>query len=228
MKRLWIIIPVILAAVSCTSIDEVPTVSVTGSASVMMDPDILRFSVTASALSESTEDARMLAGGMIGSALRILDGYGIADDDIVTGHISVSPEYSWKDGESILTGQRAVYSLDVTLRSIDEAGDLFDSLSSIDGIEVGRIAADKEDKRAETMKARSLAVEDAYSKASVYANAAGYMLGDLISISDSSSPSAYAAPVLYEMASPKAGGTEYYPGKITVSDEVSVIYSLVR
>ena len=186
MKRLWLAALIILSAVSCASADTSATVSVTGSSSVMMDPDILRFSVTASALSESTEEARSIASGMIESAVTILGEYGIADEDLITAYISVSPEYSWKDGESVLAGQRAVYTLEATLRSIPDAADLFSRLSSIDGIEIGQISADKEDKRAETMKARSLAVEDAYSKAYVYANAAGYMLGDLISISVSS------------------------------------------
>ena len=228
MKRLWLAALIILSAVSCASADTSATVSVTGSSSVMMDPDILRFSVTASALSESTEEARSIASGMIESAVTILGEYGIADEDLITSYISVSPEYSWKDGESVLAGQRAVYTLEATLRSIPDAADLFSRLSSIDGIEIGQISADKEDKRAETMKARSLAVEDAYSKAYVYANAAGYMLGDLISISDSSPSSTYASPALYEMASPKSGGMEYYPGKISVSDEVHAVYSLSR
>ena len=98
-------------------------------------------------------------------------------------------------------------------------------------IEIGNIVADKENKDVERMKARSLAVHDAHDKASVYANAAGYVLGDLISISDSFPSSSYGTTRLYAMAeasAPLSDSLEYYPGDISISDEVHVVYSLSR
>ena len=109
MKRLLVYTLALFLAVSCATVDDTATVSVTGSATVMMEPDFLRFSVTASALSPTTDEARTIASGMINEAILILKENGVADDDISTSRISVSPEYSWKDGESILTGQRCVY-----------------------------------------------------------------------------------------------------------------------
>ena len=231
MKILLVYTLALFLAVSCATVDDTATVSVTGSATVMMEPDFLRFSVTASALSPTTDEARTIASGMINEAILILKENGVADDDISTSRISVSPEYSWKDGESILTGQRCVYSLDIILRTVDTAGALFQSVSGIDGIEIGNIVADKENKDVERMKARSLAVHDAHDKASVYANAAGYVLGDLISISESSPSSSYGTTRLYAMAeasAPLSDSLEYYPGDISISDEVHVVYSLSR
>ena len=131
MRKLFIILFAILLA-SCASTDNIPTVSVTGSASVSMLPDMLSFTVTASRTAETTEEARSTVSMMINSAVEILQNeYAVDDDDIVTAYVSVSPEYSWKDGESILLGQRAVQSVDVTLHDIDAAGKVFQSLSSI-------------------------------------------------------------------------------------------------
>lgn len=229
MRKLFIILFAILLA-SCASTDNIPTVSVTGSASVSMLPDMLSFTVTASRTAETTEEARSTVSMMINSAVEILQNeYAVDDDDIVTAYVSVSPEYSWKDGESILLGQRAVQSVDVTLHDIDAAGKVFQSLSSIDGIGISSITADKENKSLETMKARSLAVQDAHDKATVYANAAGYVLGDLVSLSDDTVSAVPYANRMYAMEAASASDTmSYYVGDISISDSVTAVYELLK
>lgn len=229
MRKLFIILFAILLA-SCASTDNIPTVSVTGSASVSMLPDMLSFTVTASRTAETTEEARSTVSMMINSAVEILQNeYAVDDDDIVTAYVSVSPEYSWKDGESILLGQRAVQSVDVTLHDIDAAGKVFQSLSSIDGIGISSITADKENKSLETMKARSFAVQDAHDKAAVYANAAGYVLGDLVSLSDDTVSAIQYANRMYAMEAASASDTmSYYVGDISISDSVTAVYELLK
>ena len=229
MRKLFIILFAILLA-SCASTDNIPTVSVTGSASVSMLPDMLSFTVTASRTAETTEEARSTVSMMINSAVEILQNeYAVDDDDIVTAYVSVSPEYSWKDGESILLGQRAVLSVDVTLHDIDAAGKAFQSLSSIDGIGISSITADKENKSLETMKARSLAVQDAHDKAVVYANAAGYVLGDLVSLSDDTVSAVPYANRMYAMEAASASDAmSYYVGDISISDSVTAVYELLK
>ena len=229
MRKLFIILFAILLA-SCASTDNIPTVSVTGSASVLMLPDMLSFTVTASRTAETTEEARSTVSMMINSAVEILQNeYAVDDDDIVTAYVSVSPEYSWKDGESILLGQRAVQSVDVTLHDIDAAGKVFQSLSSIDGIGISSITADKENKSLETMKARSFAVQDAHDKAAVYANAAGYVLGDLVSLSDDTVSAIPYANRMYAMEAASASDAmSYYVGDISISDSVTAVYELLK
>ena len=228
MRKLLVVLLSVLLA-SCASTDNIPTVTVTGTASVVMLPDMLSFTVTASNTADSTEEARAKTAAMVDSVLSILkDEYSVADDDIVTSYISISPAYSWQDGESILLGQRAVESLDITLHDLDKAGDILGSLSRLDGIEISAISADKEDKSAETMKARSLAVQDAYDKASVYANAAGYAIGDLVSLSDSVASSPYYRTYALAESSADGGSLAYYAGNIEIQDSVTAVYNLIK
>ena len=193
MRKLFIILFAILLA-SCASTDNIPTVSVTGSASVSMLPDMLSFTVTASRTAETTEEARSTVSMMINSAVEILQNeYAVDDDDIVTAYVSVSPEYSWK------------------------------------GIGISSITADKENKSLETMKARSLAVQDAHDKAAVYANAAGYVLGDLVSLSDDTVSAIPYANRMYAMEAASASDTmSYYVGDISISDSVTAVYELLK
>ena len=116
-------------------------------------------------------------------------------------------------------------SIRVTLREAASAGEAITQLSEIDGIGISRIEAGLSNRSAAEMKARELAVHDAGERASVYASAAGYILGDLISISSAQGasgmlPKAYS---LYE-----AAGAAYHSGVIEVVDEVSVVFSLVE
>lgn len=226
MRRLFLFLPLLLLIVSCAS-SEVPTVSVTGSAALEIDPDSISFTVTASCIAPTTEEAGDAASALMNSALLIMEEHGILPEDIRTVHFSVYPEYSYRDGESVLSGQRATVSDAAVLRDTEGMGDLIESLSSLDGIQIGSIEPMRSDSSLEMNKVRSLAVQDAYSRASAYAVASGYSLGSLISVStEGTAPSAEEAR-LYSAVS-ASGGTEYYAGTITLTDSVRAVYSLVE
>ncbi len=208
--------------ISCQSVTS-PTVTVTGSAVVEAVPDTVFFDLTASYVGDTADEARSVASGLIGHSLTLLESYGVASDDVRTAYFSISPYYEYSDGTRMLVGQSAVESVSVTLHDTECLGDVLEALSSMDGIEISGIRLDKTDKSLERIKARELAVQDAYSRATVYATAAGYMLGDLISISSAESYGLEEARV-YSMA--PESGTSYYPGTIEVRDDVSAVFSL--
>ena len=213
--------------------DYIPTISVSGSAEVSMKPDTAYFSITASFTEETTEEARAKVSEMIGNAAEILTSeFGLSADDLSTSYISASPEYQWKDDERILIGQKAVQTLEITLHDIDSIGPVYDRLMSLSGISISDVTLDKEDKSAELEKARIDAVRDARAKAETYAGAAGVRIGDVISISDSSSASVYypRTNIMYAMAADESASvsTEYRISDITVSSSVSIVYELLN
>ena len=214
--------------------DYVPTISVSGSAEVKVEPDTASFTITATFIEETSAEAMEKASAMIGSAIDILgSGFGVEDDDLTTAYISVAPEYRWVDDEQVLAGQKAVQRVDVKLRDLSLIGDVYTSLMALDGISVSDVSMDKSDKSAEYREARMAAVRDAYAEASAYAEAAGAKVGRVLSISDGSS---YAAP-LYRSANlmmaaaeamPAKDAASYYAGDITVSASVSIIYEIIQ
>ena len=77
--------------------DITPTISVSGSAEVSVKPDTAYFSISASFVADTSEEARKLASGTISSAIEILTSeYGVEKEDIVTENLSINPEYKWK------------------------------------------------------------------------------------------------------------------------------------
>ena len=228
MRAILALLAAVLLA-SCQSV-EGPTVSVTGSAVVEAQPDIISFSVTSTYKGHTTEEARSVTSGMINHAVAVLkDDYGVLPEDVTTVYFSVSPSYSYADGSAVPDGQIAVQRVSVILRDMEKAGEAISALSELDGIEISSVVADKSDKSIEMRKARELAVHDAVDKASVYATASGFILGDLVSISstDSMAPE-YRAAKVYAMEASGSSGMEYYSGTIPVSDEVSAVFRLVE
>ena len=232
MKKAFIITMLALIALMPLAAES-GRISVSGSAEVNAYPDIAEFTVTASATKDTTEEARVAVSSMTNEAANILKSeFGVSDDDITTSLISAYPEYRWTEDGNELIGQRANESISVTIHDIEALGDIYTKLMGINGIGISDVSLDKEDKSAELEKARVDAVHDARTKAETYAGAAGVRIGDVISISDSSSSSVYypRANIMYAMAADESASvsTEYRISDITVSSSVSIVYELLN
>lgn len=230
MKKALIIALAAFMLLSCSTLkDSSSTVTVSGDANIKVDADIASLTIYSSVVRDSAEEARRDVSTLIGNALDILSGeFGVAREDITTSYISSSPYYEWIDGVRTLQGQSANESIEVKLKDLDKIGALFDRLSSIDGLSLSSVVLDKSDKTAEIMRAREEAVLNAYEKAKTYANSLGYEIESVIAISDSNS--SYYAPRydnarLYKEAA-SAASTEYYADRISISDAVTVSFSL--
>lgn len=229
-------ITAILLAFPLTAADIpelVPTISVSGTAEVTMYPDTAEFTITASFTEDTTEEAREKTSEMINTAADILiNRFGISKEDISTSYITAYPEYQWRDDEKVLIGQRVSQSLDVSTDRLESIGEIYTELMALDGITLSDVSLDKADKSEEYREARMNAVRDAYAKASAYAEAAGVSVGQILSISDSST---YAAPLYRsanmmlasaDTASKVSTPTEFYSGEISVSASVSIMYGI--
>ena len=235
-RTLTIIATALLLVIPLSASDlpaYIPSISVSGTAEISMQPDTASFSVTSSFTEPTTEEARTKTTEMINETVSILTTeFGVTTEDIETSYISAYPEYQWKDDERILIGQRVSQSIEVKLHDIDAIGDVYTRLMSIDGISLSDVTLDKEDKSEEYRQARMDAVRDAYSKAEAFAQAAGVEVGSILSITDGTS---YGTP-LYRSANlmlasadaayAEASPTVFYSGEITVSASVSIIYSI--
>ena len=225
MRKAIMITALLAASLSCFAAG---TITVSGSAEVSAVPDMASFTLTASFTEQTTKEAMDKTSAMINEAIAILESeYGLADDDITTSYIGVSPEYIYKDGERVHTGQSASQSLEITIRNMDSIGPIYGRLSELDGITLSSISLSST-KMAEALKAARIgAVNDARDKAETYAEAAGAVLGSVERISDSS-PS-YAPLFRLEAASMDMAGNSgvtYRAGDVTARAEVSITYTL--
>lgn len=226
----------LLCLSACQSTDEtlMRTISVSGSGSVTIDPDMATFSVSVEEIAGTTAEAQAKANEKMAEVYRILsEEYGIPADDLRTTGINLYPRYSYSDGQQILTGQCSQQDIRVKVRDLDELAPIIDSLSSVTNITISSINLDAEDKEDVMSEARILAMQNAYRQAEDYASAAGLTVDGPVSISSGSvswasnriQPVALATSA--DHAESSKASLSYYAGDLEVNASVSVTFNLI-
>ncbi|MFD9245315.1 SIMPL domain-containing protein [Streptomyces sp. NPDC059556] len=160
--------------------------------------------------------------------LAVLDKQGIAERDIRTDSLSLSPVYTQNTaGESKVTGYQAGQSFSVKVRQIDRAGQVIGAINDTtgDSVRINGVVFDVADPSALRVKAREAAYRDAYDKAAQHARLSGHQLGRLVSLSEGESarPGPGAAPgIAHDEAS-----VPLAPGEIEEQVTVSAVFELV-
>lgn len=234
MRRFIVVALVALAFLTgcqSTTVDYM-SVSVSGSATVTLTPDMASFSISVSETGQTTWEAQQMANAKMQDIYDILhDDFGIVAEDIRTTSMSLYPEYRYEDGQQILVGQTASQSISVTVHRLDDLAPIVDNLSSVTGISLSSISLDASEKDESMSQARRLAMQDAMDKARDYAEAAGLVLGDPVSISESGSYH-YANRVQPTMlmagasAKDEASSASYYAGDLSVAADVDVTFTM--
>ena len=236
---LTVLIVTLLALTSCQALQSenkiVPTVSVSASATISVIPDSATFSITAESTEPTTEEARNASSLMTEKAVEILkDEFGITEESFTTDFMQISPYYEWVDGQRTLVGQKATQKLSIVLsgENLSKVGKVYDRLSVLDGISISSVSYSKLDTTEEVRSVREKAAEEALKKAEAYAKGVGKKVGEVISISDGSGVSyttvTYNSPkLMMAEASMDYVSTTIYQGDVTLSDSVTVVFTLV-
>ena len=236
---LTVLIVTLLALTSCQALQSenkiVPTVSVSASATISVIPDSASFSITAESTEPTTEEARNASSLMTEKAVEILkDEFGITEESFTTDFMQISPYYEWVDGQRTLVGQKATQKLSIVLsgENLSKVGKVYDRLSVLDGISISSVSYSKLDTTEEVRNVREKAAEESLKKAEAYAKGVGKRVGEVISISDGSGVSyttvAYNSPkLMMAEASMDYASTTIYQSDVTLSDSVTVVFTLI-
>ena len=236
---LTVLIVTLLALTSCQALQSenkiVPTVSVSASATISVIPDSASFSITAESTEPTTEEARNASSLMTEKAVEILkDEFGITEESFTTDFMQISPYYEWVDCQRTLVGQKATQKLSIVLsgENLSKVGKVYDRLSVLDGISVSSVSYSKLDTTEEVRNVREKAAEESLKKAEAYAKGVGKRVGEVISISDGSGVSyttvAYNSPkLMMAEASMDYASTTIYQSDVTLSDSVTVVFTLI-
>jgi uncharacterized protein YggE len=215
-------------ALAPASMAAAPTrsISVNAEGTVKVTPDAVRMSATATTMAASNK-AALAETAKVSAAVRtaLLDN-GVAKDDIATQSITSYPEYSYTpDGGSKLIGYRASQSFVVTIKNAANAGAVVDAVVAAggDNLQVNGVSPFVLDASKASLSARTVAVKNARAKAMSYAKLLGVKLGRVITLSESSGPSAY--PIM-AMAKDSAENTVVDLGQQDVTVAISVKWSI--
>ena len=215
----------LVPAVNASSTDTQPAITVHGTGTVTLTPDMATVILGVDARASTAKAAQASASASMNAVIAAVKRHNIAAADMATVSISLGPVYDYSGNSQKLVGWEAQQSLSVKDRNLADTGSLIDDAVAAGANSVQGVTLSVADPSAATAQARSAAVADAKARAQGLASAAGVTLGSPISIEETSAPTptpvAVAAPAGGAMAS-----TPIVPGSFEVTVTVDITYAI--
>ena len=204
-------------------------ISVSGTGSVTVTPDIGVFEVGVEATEDTVALARSGAAEAMQRVRASITGNGVEDRDIATRFFNIYPQYDYDNddgGGPRITGYTVNNHIEVKVRDIDRLSDILDQAVTAggDAIRVGGISFRVDEPEQYADEARTLAVEDARARAQQLADLAGVTLGSARTISESSGGFAQRSFGLAAEAFAADVSSPVSSGESEVSVTVHIVY----
>jgi uncharacterized protein len=201
-------------------------VTVTGSGTVELVPDVARLIVSVQTAAPTASAAEAQNATAVDSVLSRMVRAGVASSDIKTLGLQIWPQYDYRSGQPLLTGFMATQTLQATIHDLHRIGAVIDAAVAGGATSVQGITYDINDHSAASAQALTKAVRDAQAKARAMADAAGVRLGAVVSMTDIES-SPYPFPIV-RSAAPSAGNgaTQVSPPDVQLTMSVTVGWSI--
>ena len=212
-----------------SSLDD-RTIHVTGSGSVVGEPDIATLRLGVSVEKASVEEAREIAASAMTDVTESLKANNVAEKDIQTENFSISPQYDYTDNGRVLRGYRVNNTVSVKVRELESLSDIIDAAATAGGdiVVLNAIRFMIEDSTTLQTQARALAVKNAEAKAQTLAEASGVTLGKPVTITEISlgggTAIAFAESAAFDDSA--RSSTPIEAGELTVTVNVTIVYEI--
>ena len=210
---------------------------VTGSSSIELKPDMATISLGVESYATTVSVARDNASISINEMLDVMKKVGIDDEDIQTTAFNIYPQYEYIEvredgrvrGVQELVGFTVSNMLLVTVKNLDDIGEIIDKLTDAGGNDVrfNSINFGIQDPVPYQSQLRKLAVEDGITKASQLAEYSGVKLGSITMINDYSSQASVAQDqAVFAERAMAIPSTSINPGSLNLSMQVDMIFEI--
>ena len=203
------------------------TITVIGSGCVTVHPDLADLRLGVSVTEPTPEAARQASARAMNEVIARLKALGIADRDLQTSIVSVSPAYDYSSNTNPprLAGYTITNLIAVVVRDIERVGDAIDASLAFGATTVDQITFRVEDPSAAERQAREAAMTDAKGRAETLASAAGVSITGVAAIVEAGAALPYPTPFA-EMAkmAGRDASTPIEAGMNEVAATVTVTY----
>jgi uncharacterized protein YggE len=205
------------------------TITVSGTGEVFAAPD--RATVSVGVTTEAAEAAAAMRenSGAMAAVMARLTGLGIAERDLQTSSLSLSPRWEAPgptESAPRVTGFVATNMLTVVVRDLEALGGVLDAALGDGANTLGGLVFGIEDDAALRDAARREAVADAAAKARVLAEAAGVTLGPLQQIAEGGDFGGPFPSARMDMA--VAGAPPVAPGELGLTVTVTMTWAIAE
>jgi uncharacterized protein YggE len=205
--------------------NTVPSITVSGEASVRVAPDLAILHAGATNVAKTAAEASAANAKAVMALLAALKDAGVPEKDIQTGRYSLFPQQDHKGkGAPRIVGFQASNNLTIRLTDISKIDAVLDALVKAGANDIGGIEFQVTGRSKALDEARAKAFADAKRKASIYARAAEVELGRVLLITEAG---AGPGPIaMRAMASPSAPPVA--TGEQMLRVGTTVVFELVR
>lgn len=204
------------------------TLSVSGTGSVSVKPDVADVTVGVTVQRDNAGDAAADAANVMDAVITAVKALGIAEEDIQTTTLNLSPVYDYDRTPYRLVGYTASNMVTVTVRDLAQTGPVIDAATGAGATDVNGISFRLQDQSAAETEAREMAVRAARAKADTIATTAGTEITGIISIAETNAPVPMPQYYAADMAAGREASapTPVLAGTIEVRVDVAIVYSI--
>jgi len=220
------------AAFAANNDDGNSEISVSGTGSVNVNPDVAYISLGVSTKDVDPKAALEKNNRSIAAVISAVRDKGVAEKDIRTTDFNMYPDYSYdygKDGEQI-RGYTVSNNVSIVVRDIAAVGDVLGVAANAGANVSGGVQFGLLDNSTTYNEALVLAIENAIGKAEAIAGALGKSIGSPSSVTETVnyySPHYYAATENMSMDA-AVGNVPVQTGKLTVTANVQMVYEFAK
>jgi uncharacterized protein len=231
MKKIILILMVMGLGVGVSmGQDNMPkgkTIKVEGQGVVTAVPDEATIEVTVLEEGISVDDLAAKVKTKMANVLDSLKSFDIADKDLQTTQYSIEPKYQYANGKSERVGYTVTNRLKIVLKNITQVGAVLGALSNDDTFQLNGPTFGFSDPAKLQIDALKAAVENAWAKAAVLAEAANAQLGPVYSIEETNVNMPSPRPLMMARAAMTDGAVvPVQQGTDEVTAQVEVVYTL--
>lgn len=203
-------------------------ITISGQGEVRAVPDLAVVSIGVTTQGQSAREALDANTKAMNALFDMLKKAGIDTKDLATSNFSVGPRYDYGNNTQPpkVLGYDVNNMVTVTVRKIDDLGELLDVAVSSGSNTINGISFSVSKPEAMLDEARKSAVADARRKAEIYAAAGGFKLGNIVSLSEGVN---MPQPAPYMTKAARAEGAADVPiaqGEQTLTVDVSITWDI--
>jgi len=206
---------------------ETATITVTGEASVPVQPDVATLSLGVTTQGATAAEAMAANTAALTVVLGRLRDAGIAERDLQTSNLSLNPNWvGYETGSTpTIAGYTANNMLTVRVRALDTLGTVLDAAITDGANTLNGLTFELSEPRPRMDEARAAAVADAMARAKLLVEAAGARLGPVRSITEGGG---FVNPTPMFREDARSAPVPVAGGEIGVTSTVTMVFEIAN
>jgi len=213
-----------------SSIQPETTITLNGRGSVDHAPDVAMISVGVQVEAETASLAMSQQTTKMNGVFAAVKAAGVADRDMQTSNLSLNPVYDYPANQKPrLRGYNASNQITIKVRDLKSLGKTLDAVVKGGGNTINGVSFSIDKPESYQNEARVEAIKDAAAKAELYANAVGYKVKRIVTVSENEYyPQPVPTMARMQLQDQAAESTPVAAGEVSLTQTVSVTFELSK